>query len=97
MSGTAPADDDPGRVRDLRARQNVRPFLHRATGQISFRPLKDDAARAQPGSLCEYLMRHGVKAVVVEDVPTMPDVQLQGIPDLDHVQSLIESWQVGAS
>ena len=36
---------------ELRARQNARPALHRVTGQISFRSLKAESARAQPDSL----------------------------------------------
>jgi hypothetical protein len=80
---------------DLAARRNVRPFLHRATGQISFRPLKDEAARAQPASLCAFLIRHGIQAEVVEEVPTMPDLYLDGGPNPDRVQALIDHWLAG--
>ena len=83
--------------RELRARHNVRPFLHRPTLHISFGPLKDDLAKAQPASLCNFLTRHGVRAEVVEEVPSMPDVQLHGLPDLDRVQGLIDDWQTGGS
>jgi hypothetical protein len=83
------------RERELRARQNVRPFLHRPTLHISFGPLKDDLAKAQPASLCDFLTRRGVRAEVVEEVPTMPDVQLHGLPDLDLIQALIDHWQAG--
>ncbi len=81
---------------ELRARQNVRPALHRATGQISFRPLKDDLSRSQPANLRAFLLLHGIPSVVVEEVPTMPEIQLQGIPDLDRVQALLDAWQDGA-
>ena len=80
---------------DLAARRAVRPFLHRATGQISFRPLKDDTAKAQPASLCTFLTRHGVQAEVVEEVPTMPDIHLHAAPDPDRVQILIDCWLTG--
>ena len=81
---------------DLLARQNSRPALHRATGQVSFRSLKDDEARAQPNSLRAFLLGHGIRSVVVAEVPTMPEIQLQGVPDLDRVQGLIDAWLDGA-
>ncbi|MBO0697321.1 MAG: hypothetical protein J2P46_02900 [Zavarzinella sp.] len=79
--------------RESRARHDVRPFLHRATAHISFGPLKDAVARAQPGSRCEFLTRHGVPADVVEEVPRMPDVRIRGGANLDRVQALIDAWQ----
>jgi hypothetical protein len=95
MSGApAPGGDPPALSRrESQARQNARPFLHRATSHISFGPLKDELAKAQPASLGEFLTRHGVRAVVVEEVPTMPDVQLPEAPDLARVQALIDAWQ----
>jgi hypothetical protein len=75
---------------EQRARQTARPALHRATGTISFRPLADEVAKAQPGSLRAFLLLHGVRSVVVEEVPTMPEVRLLGVPDLHRVQELIE-------
>src|SRR5918995_1327029 len=94
MSATNPGDDKARlSPRERRARENARPFLHRATLHVSFRPLKDETAKAQPASLCAFLLRNGVQSVVIEEVPTMPDIRLTGTPDLDRVQALIESWQ----
>jgi hypothetical protein len=79
--------------RELRARRGAHPFLHRPTRHVSFRPLKDEMGRAQPASLCAFLTRHGVRAVVVEEVPTLPELHLDEAADLDRVQALIEEWQ----
>src|SRR5215213_7338167 len=97
MSDSPSGSGDPLRPTpaELRARQNVRPALHRATGQISFRPLRDDLSKAQPNSLCAFLLLHGIQSVVVEEVPTMPEILLQGVPDLGRVQDLIEAWVDG--
>jgi hypothetical protein len=79
--------------RELRARRGAHPFLHRPTRHVSLRPLKDEMGRAQPASLCAFLTRHGVRAVVGEEVPTLPELHLDEAADLDLVQALIEKWQ----
>jgi hypothetical protein len=95
MSGASDPGDNRPRLsgRELRARRSVHPFLHRPTLHISFRALKEEMARAQPASLCAFLTRHGVNAVTLEEVPTMPELHLDGDADLDRVQVLIENWQ----
>jgi hypothetical protein len=94
MTGPAPNGDRPRLSwRELSARRGAHPFLHRSTRHVSFRPLKDEVGQAQPASLCAFLTRHGVHAVVVEEVPTLPELHLDGAADLDRVQALLEEWQ----
>jgi hypothetical protein len=92
--GPAPGGDRPLLSwRELRARRGAHPFLHRSTRHVSFRALKDEMGRAQPASLCAFLTRHGMRAVVVEEVPTLPELHLDKAADLDRAQALIEKWQ----